>query len=1364
MLRRLIKKLMIASLVCLLAMSMLLLPISRALASDVNWIEYPTNPVYDPAGRAYYPCVLYDANQFSGHGGSYYYKMWAGGAAGSHFESVTYSNDGINWTAAVEMQGIMTTGYHSKIVYVPGGYGAGPYYYKMWYWNGNMSYSINDLRTADSADGVNWVNDQILTQDATYPIVTGVWPDWNRGSYGPVGALYNPSATNTGSNPFNYTFTLYYDGTTGGVEVIGLGYSADGNHWTRYGNDPVLGLGALGSWDSDYVTNGTVIPAIDGVWRMWYSGSGPSGGGNEGIGYATSSDGINWTKYAGNPIMDKNDGVPWRDVRTYTPSVIYSGSDFDGHGGTTKFKMWYSGRTNTPVENYAIGYAERNNVIPVGPTREYTTITDAINHSFPGDILQVDAGTYNENVMIDKSITIQSVSGAGSTIIDGLDGDPYVVQIRTGGVLFEGFTVTNPEYAGGSDASGIVVTESPIISDVRITANVIHDIGTATRSPVAYGTVGINLGQCQNVEVDNNEIYNIRHGHSGGTWAQGISIWGNDATTLAENINVHDNNIHDISSPNSQDSGIGIQGNVSGITVRDNTIQNSGEYGVDTWDIWGGEYSPTTIEDNDISGASTAGIKMLYPGANVIAGNTVGQCGTGILITATGGTSGLQFNNLDNNTNYGIDNQSGAAIDASWCYWGDSHGPSHDGISYGDAISSNLAYQPYLNVPYSGSSPGSPIQITTASPLVAGVKDMAYSTTLAVGGGMAPYTWFVYAGSPPPGLNLSTNGLLSGVPTAAGAFNFSIEAADGMQAVFKQFSLNIAAPDLKLRLEKTSSPTGSITRGEVLTYTLRLANDNSEAISGSKLTDAIPSFTGYVIHSTSLNGVLIPDIGESTPLVGGLTVNSPGEAPGVVAPGEEAVVTFMVQVGSDLPLGAEVRNVAAAEADGIAPVEASCVNGSSADLPGTWYFAEGSTQAGFDEYILMSNMSDSDMPVMITYMPEGGIAKSSDHMVPAHSRQTVYVNAEMPNQTGVAAVVNGAPGLICERSMYYQHNGIGGGDDVIGANSPSVDLFFAEGFTGTRSSFFEEWILILNPGDDPANFSIDYLFPGGGTEHKEYSVGAHQRLSICVDREIGEGREVSARILSDQALVAERSMYFRYNNRWAGGHTGMAATGVRNDWYLAEGYTGWKNSQFDEWILVANQNDEPTAVTVTYMFPDGTTRDIGYSAAANSRLTISVDADLGEGQMVSAHIHADLPIVVERAMYFNYRNTWAGGHNSLGATAPSSELYFAEGYTGNSGSQFETWLLIQNTSGEEKTARVEYILRSGEIITQDVKVGAHSRTTVSANQVLAQPSLEFSMRVISLDGSASLLAERAMYFNYMGSLGISQGGHDVIGY
>ena len=335
-----------------------------AKAADVTLVEYASNPVYDPpssSDKAYYPCVLYDRYQFSSHGASYYYKMWYADGDGQ-FEAVTYSDDGINWSAPVQTMGILARGYHAKIVYIPGGYSApgGPYYYKIWYWDSSVHdvpYTIDGIRTADSTDGVTWANDTVITQNAGAQLVTGVWPDWNRGTYGPVSVIYNSAAPNTGTNPFNYTFAMYYDGTTGGVESIGLGYSADGNtNWRIYGTAPVLDHGTAGNWDSDYATAGTVIHGFDGIWRMWYSGSGPSGGGNQGIGYATSADGINWTKDPGNPIFSIYQAVAWRDSRCYTPSVLYSSTRFDGNGAASAYKMWFTGEASA-TGNRTIGYA-----------------------------------------------------------------------------------------------------------------------------------------------------------------------------------------------------------------------------------------------------------------------------------------------------------------------------------------------------------------------------------------------------------------------------------------------------------------------------------------------------------------------------------------------------------------------------------------------------------------------------------------------------------------------------------------------------------------------------------------------------------------------------------------------------------------------------------------------------------------------------------------------------------------------------------------------------------------------------------------------------------------------------------------------
>ncbi len=71
-----------------------------------------------------------------------------------------------------------------------------------------------------------------------------------------------------------------------------------------------------------------------------------------------------------------------------------------------------------------------------------------------------------------------------------------------------------------------------------------------------------------------------------------------------------------------------------------------------------------------------------------------------------------------------------------------------------------------------------PFSITTTL-LPQGTVGIAYSTTLQVSGGVAPYTWSVVSGSLPSWatLNAST-GVISGTPTATGTSSFSVKATD----------------------------------------------------------------------------------------------------------------------------------------------------------------------------------------------------------------------------------------------------------------------------------------------------------------------------------------------------------------------------------------------------------------------------------------------------------------------------------------------------------------------------------------------------------------------------------------------------------
>src|SRR5256885_922687 len=59
--------------------------------------------------------------------------------------------------------------------------------------------------------------------------------------------------------------------------------------------------------------------------------------------------------------------------------------------------------------------------------------------------------------------------------------------------------------------------------------------------------------------------------------------------------------------------------------------------------------------------------------------------------------------------------------------------------------------------------------------LPAGTLGSTYLQTFqATGNSTAPYTWSVFSGSLPPGLALSPTGTLSGTPTQAGTFQFTV--------------------------------------------------------------------------------------------------------------------------------------------------------------------------------------------------------------------------------------------------------------------------------------------------------------------------------------------------------------------------------------------------------------------------------------------------------------------------------------------------------------------------------------------------------------------------------------------------------------
>jgi hypothetical protein len=130
----------------------------------------------------------------------------------------------------------------------------------------------------------------------------------------------------------------------------------------------------------------------------------------------------------------------------------------------------------------------------------------------------------------------------------------------------------------------------------------------------------------------------------------------------------------------------------------------------------------------------------------------------------------------------------------------------------------------------SEASHGKPLKITTTS-LPSGQVGAAYQAGLLATGGVQPYTWAVASGAVPPGLALSTTGTLSGTPTLAGSFSFTVRTSDQSgQTASQAYSLSILPATMpSCTLSVSPNP---ISSGQSAMLSWTTSNATSFSISG----------------------------------------------------------------------------------------------------------------------------------------------------------------------------------------------------------------------------------------------------------------------------------------------------------------------------------------------------------------------------------------------------------------------------------------------------------------------------------------------------------------------------------------------------
>jgi putative Ig domain-containing protein len=136
-----------------------------------------------------------------------------------------------------------------------------------------------------------------------------------------------------------------------------------------------------------------------------------------------------------------------------------------------------------------------------------------------------------------------------------------------------------------------------------------------------------------------------------------------------------------------------------------------------------------------------------------------------------------------------------------------------------------------------------------AQTLPAGTPDVAYSATLQVVGAPGLPTWIVIGGSLPPGLTMSSGGVISGVPTTVGSYPFTVRVTElvvGSSAT-ANFTIVIGTP---VTITTTTLPDGLTGKA----YTTTVAASGGQTPYTWTLASGAPAWLSIDSASGALTG------------------------------------------------------------------------------------------------------------------------------------------------------------------------------------------------------------------------------------------------------------------------------------------------------------------------------------------------------------------------------------------------------------------------------------------------------------------------------------------------------------------------------
>jgi parallel beta-helix repeat protein len=240
--------------------------------------------------------------------------------------------------------------------------------------------------------------------------------------------------------------------------------------------------------------------------------------------------------------------------------------------------------------------------------KDYQTIQEGVDAAQPGDTVLVYAGTYDEDVVIDKTINLTG-EDRDTTIINSTDKMGIYVT-NADFVNISGFTVVNGSWAGiRLMPSNNSIIENTKIEDNNYGVEIVESSHTTFRNNLVLSSFAVGI---EVYKSSNNYLYNNTSSNDG----HGIRLYSGSNNNIV--------------------SGNQVISNLRGIYIIVGSDEN-------------------IVKDNIINGNSQYGIAISNSNQNILENNTLLNNQVGIRLSSTNGTNLFINSSINSSISYDVE-------------------------------------------------------------------------------------------------------------------------------------------------------------------------------------------------------------------------------------------------------------------------------------------------------------------------------------------------------------------------------------------------------------------------------------------------------------------------------------------------------------------------------------------------------------------------------------------------------------------------------------------------------------------------------------------------------------------------------------